>query len=83
MIDVSAITGAMKQWRLTLQRELALDGMYENVSAVCLFASRVSPTEEGEAQKIETVVVSNRAAAHQLPEWANTRLRSHEEPPIP
>jgi hypothetical protein len=74
MIRMSEASGGMKKWAPTLQDELALDGMYENVSAICLFASVLTGTDRGETERVQTVVVENRGAAHPLPGWAETKL---------
>jgi hypothetical protein len=79
MIQMSAATGGMKKWAPTLEKELSLDDLYENVSVICLFASVLVGTERGESERVETVLVRNLDAARPLPEWADTCLRLHEQ----
>lgn len=77
MIEMSAATGGMKEWAPILREELRLD-TYTNVSAICLFKFTSVGTDRGEAERVETVVLRNCSAAHQLPSWADNTLTRHE-----
>jgi hypothetical protein len=74
MIQMSGAPGGMKTWAPTLENELRL-GLYDQVSAICLFGSSVSPTVSGEALTFEAVLIVNDDAKHALPVWLETRLR--------
>ena len=77
MIQTSAAPGALKEWGSVIEGELQL-GLYEQVSAVCLFGSGLYPTDAGEDWRVTTKLIINQSASHELPPWLHTQLRHFE-----
>jgi hypothetical protein len=77
MIQTSAAPGALKEWVSVIEGELQL-GLYEQVSAVCLFGSGHYPTDRGEVWRVQTKLVGNPDALHELPDWLHNQLRQFE-----
>jgi hypothetical protein len=75
MISVGSAPGALREWPDILQRQLAL-GLYDNVSAVCLFDQGFSLVEAGYSWTAETVLIPNPRATQPLPAWLVEQLES-------
>jgi hypothetical protein len=61
MIQTSGAPGALKEWVPVIEGELHL-GLYEQVSAVCLFGSGLYLTDAGEDWHVTTIIVNQNAS---------------------
>jgi hypothetical protein len=75
MVQTSGAPGALKEWIPVLEDEFQLE-LYRQVSGVCLFMGGHYLTDRGEEQRIETKLVLNNGAKHQLPVWLQANLHS-------
>ncbi len=75
MVRTSGAPGALKEWIPVLEDEFQLE-LYRQVSGVCLFMGGHYLTDRGEEQRIETKLVLNNEAKHQLPVWLQANLHS-------
>ena len=75
MVQTSGAPGALKEWIPVLEDEFQLE-LYRQVSGVCLFMGGHYLTDQGEEQRIETKLVLNNEAKHQLPVWLQANLHS-------
>ncbi len=75
MVQTSGAPGALKKWIPVLEAEFQLE-LYRQVSGVCLFMGGHYLTDRGEEQRIETKLVLNKGAKHQLPVWLQANLHS-------
>ncbi len=75
MVQTAGAPGALKEWVPVIEAEFQLE-LYRQVSGVCLFTSGHYPTDRGVEQSIETKLILNSRAKHQLPVWLQANLHS-------
>ena len=75
MVQTAGAPGALKEWVPVIEAEFQLE-LYRQVSGVCLFMGSHYPTDRGAEQRIETKLILNSRAKHQLPVWLQANLHS-------
>jgi len=77
VMHMSGVPSGMKEWIPLLRAEFEL-GLYNHVSAVCLFHGGLYPSPSGETWQAKTKLVMNDAAVHSLPAPLENRLRGFD-----
>jgi hypothetical protein len=79
MVHTAGAAGSMRSWPTIVEEELAL-GLYEQISAVCLFRMGAVVADAGMRRGVWLHLIHNQGANHNLPTWL-TRQLSRFPPP--
>jgi hypothetical protein len=79
MVHTAGAPGSMRSWPAIVEEELAL-GLYEQISAVCLFRMGAVVADAGMQRGVWLHLIQNQGANHELPSWLSQQLRRFPPP---